>query len=249
MKAIILAAGRGSRMKSLTDDSPKCLVHFQGRALLDWQIQAIRQSGINEIAVVTGYQRTALMNYINPEKEFYNSDWADTNMVYSLACAREWLVKYDCIVSYSDIFYETDAVKSLIRCSNDIAVTYDVNWLQQWSARFNNPLVDAETFKVSEDGYVAEIGKTALSLDQIQGQYMGLLKFTPNGWLRLEGAIDFLSAGDFKRVDMTSSLQKVVEGDKKSIFAVPYAGLWGEVDTENDLQVHQSIHLLGKMPL
>ena len=170
MKAIVLAAGRGSRMKSLTDDAPKCLVRFEGRALLDWQIQAISQSGIDEIAIVTGYQRTALINHLNPHKEFYNSEWADTNMVYSLACAREWLVKDECIVSYSDILYDASAIESLTRCSNDIAITYDANWLKQWSARFNNPLIDAETFKVSDDGYVIEIGKTAHSLDEIQGQ-------------------------------------------------------------------------------
>jgi choline kinase len=239
MKAIILAAGRGSRMKSLTDSRPKCMVNFQGRALIDWQTNAMYQSGITEIAVVTGYQRDVLIKYVKMEKEFYNPNWAETNMVYSLACAREWLEKDECLVSYSDIFYEADAIKSLMLCDKDIALTYDVNWLKQWSARFNNPLTDAETFELSEDGYVIEIGKRAITLDQIQGQYMGLLKFTPKGWFNFEGAINSISSDEARKVDMTSSLQRLIQIKNKSVFSVPYSGLWGEIDSESDLIAHQ----------
>ena len=53
MKDIILAAGRGSRMKNLTADRPKCLVELRGKALLDWQLEALRAAGVTEIAIVT----------------------------------------------------------------------------------------------------------------------------------------------------------------------------------------------------
>ena len=62
MKAIILAAGRGSRMKKLTDELPKCLVELRGKTLLDWQLEALRAAGITEIAIVTGYKREMLTN-------------------------------------------------------------------------------------------------------------------------------------------------------------------------------------------
>ena len=102
MKAIILAAGRGSRMKHLTDTQPKCLVELNGKSLLDWQLKALRDAGITEIAIVTGYRRQLLVN--RGLIEFYNPRWAETNMVSSLACADEWLTTEPCIVSYSDIF-------------------------------------------------------------------------------------------------------------------------------------------------
>ena len=57
MKAIILAAGRGSRMGNLTDESPKCLVELRARPLLEWQLMAIREAGIDDIAIVNGYKR------------------------------------------------------------------------------------------------------------------------------------------------------------------------------------------------
>ena len=53
---VILAAGRGSRMKSLTDEKPKCLLNLAGKSLLFWQIEALRKAGINNILVVSGYK-------------------------------------------------------------------------------------------------------------------------------------------------------------------------------------------------
>ena len=63
MKANILAAGRGSRMKHLTDERPKCLIEFNGKPLLEWQLEAIRAAGIDEIGIITGYKREMLNGY------------------------------------------------------------------------------------------------------------------------------------------------------------------------------------------
>ena len=60
MKAIILAAGRGSRMKHLTDEKPKCLAKLGGKLLIEWQLEALSAAGINEIAIVTGYKKELL---------------------------------------------------------------------------------------------------------------------------------------------------------------------------------------------
>jgi choline kinase len=157
MKAIILAAGRGSRMKHLTEERPKCLVELHGKALLDWQLGALREAGISEIAIVTGYKRELLAN--RGLTEFHNPRWAETNMVASLACAQDWLRKGTCIVSYSDIFYSVCAVKALIASESFLALTYDVNWLKLWSKRFGDPLLDAESFRLSSENTLAEIGK------------------------------------------------------------------------------------------
>ena len=63
MKAIILAAGRGSRMKNLTDEIPKCMLEFRGKPLIEWQLASLRSAGINEIGIVTGSD----MNYIRQQ--------------------------------------------------------------------------------------------------------------------------------------------------------------------------------------
>ncbi|KAA0996214.1 phosphocholine cytidylyltransferase family protein [Pseudomonas sp. ANT_J12] len=237
MKAIILAAGRGSRMKSLTDERPKCMVELRGKTLLEWQLEALRGAGISEIAIVTGYKRELLAN--QGLVEFHNPRWADTNMVSSLACAEAWLEQEPCIVSYSDIFYSPIAVQSLMTCKASLAVTYDPNWLALWTERFGDPLLDAETFRLTDAGTLAEIGNKPTSVDDIQGQYMGLLRFTPEGWADVVRLRSALTPEQCDKVHMTHTLQQVIEAGRVAIQGVAYTGEWGEVDSAEDLFVYQ----------
>ena len=238
MKAIILAAGRGSRMKNLTDDRPKCLVELRGKALLDWQLDALRAAGITEIAIVTGYKRELLAN--RELVEFHNPRWAETNMVSSLACAQEWLKEEACIVSYSDIFYEPSAVESLIATDALLAVTYDPKWLELWSKRFGDPLVDAETFRLKPENTLAEIGEKPSLVDEVQGQYMGLLRFTPKGWDEVEHIRSGLPSEQCDKMHMTGTLQLLIEAARVPIKAIPYDGIWGEIDLADDLAVYEN---------
>ena len=233
MKAIILAAGRGSRMKDLTEERPKCLVELRGKALLDWQLEALRAAGITEIAIVTGYKRELLAN--RGLVEFHNVRWAETNMVSSLACAQDWLQAEPCIVSYSDIFYSPMAVQSLMTCEASLAVTYDPNWLELWTQRFGDPLLDAETFRLTPEHTLAEIGNKPTTVDEVQGQYMGLLRFTPEGWADVLRIRSELTPEQCDKMHMTGTLQKVIDARRIAIAAVPYAGEWGEVDSAEDL--------------
>lgn len=233
MKAIILAAGRGSRMKALTDERPKCLVEVHGKLLLDWQLDALKGAGISEIGVVTGYKRELLVN--RGLIEFHNPHWAATQMVSSLCCAQEWLNAGPCIVSYSDIFYETQAVVSLADISADLAITYDPNWHRLWSARFDDPLADAETFRLSDGNKLVEIGNKPRTVAAVQGQYMGLLRFTPKSWAEVQRIRSTLSSSECAKMHMTGTLQKVIDAGNIQILAVPYDQAWGEVDSADDL--------------
>jgi choline kinase len=233
MKAIILAAGRGSRMKDLTEERPKCLVELRGKALLDLQLDALRAAGIAEIAIVTGYRRELLAS--RGLVEFHNSRWAETSMVSSLACAQNWLQAEPCIVSYSDIFYSPMGVQSLMSCEASLAVTYDPNWLELWTHRFGDPLLDAETFRLTPEHTLAEIGNKPTSANEVQGQYMGLLRFTPEGWAEVLRIRSGLTSEQCDKMHMTGTLQKVIDASRVAIAAVPYAGEWGEVDSAEDL--------------
>jgi choline kinase len=238
MKGIILAAGRGSRMKGLTEEQPKCLVKLKGKALLDWQLEALSAAGITEIGIVTGYKRELLEG--RGSVEFYNDRWAETNMVASLVCSKEWLQAEPCIVTYSDIFYSSLAVKSLMECPAALAVTYDPNWLELWTRRFGDPLLDAETFRFNADKILTEIGCKPQSVKDVEGQYMGLLRITPEGWGEMVRIRAFLSADQCDKMHMTGTLQKVIEKGSVAIVAVGYEGEWGEIDSEDDLMIYSS---------
>ena len=143
MRGIILAAGRGSRMGSLTNDLPKCRTVLFGKELIQWQLDSLHDAKIKNVAIVKGYlPETFDFNL----KYFENERWQDTNMVSTLLAATDWLVSDTCIVSYSDIVYSSDVVNTLVNTKGDITITYDPNWHDMWSMRFSNPLSDAETF-------------------------------------------------------------------------------------------------------
>jgi choline kinase len=233
MKALILAAGRGSRMKHMTEARPKCLVELRGRSLLEHQLEALHGAGIHDIGIVTGYRRDMLAHQV--PAEFHNSRWAETNMVSSLACAHAWLSQEPCIVSYSDIFYESEAVSLLCASQADLAITYDPNWQDIWTRRFEDPLSDAETFRLHEDGTLAEIGNKPDSIEAIQGQYMGLLRITPKGWSEIMSVRETLSESDRDQVHVTGILQDIIQAGRVPVAAVPYRGSWGEIDSESDL--------------
>jgi len=239
MKAIILAAGRGSRMKKLTDELPKCLVELRGKTLLDWQLEALRAAGITEIAIVTGYKREMLTN--RGMFDFHNPRWAETNMVSSLECAQEWLKEEPCIVSYSDIFYDSSAVTSLMVSDALLAVTYDPKWLELWSKRFGDPLLDAETFRLTLENTLAEIGKKPSSVDEVQGQYMGLLKITPKAWREIMRLRDKLTQKEKDSIHMTDTLQAIINSGKILIDAIPYDKKWGEIDNQKDLILYKNL--------
>ncbi len=235
MNGLILAAGRGSRLGHLTDDRPKCMVALRGRPLLQWQLDAMRCGGVDAFAMVRGYRWQQLK--FSGIRAFDNARWAETNMVASLACATDWLRSGPCIVSYADIVCHPDHISRLAACDADIAITYDTQWLSLWQARFADPLCDAETLAVGGDGALTDIGRRPSSLDQVAGQYMGLLKTTPAGWRCVERHLASLSDSKVDALDMTSLLQALI-AEGVSIAAVPVAGRWLEIDSSSDLRLY-----------
>ena len=238
MKSIILAAGRGSRMGKLTDMLPKCMLTLKGEPLIHWQIRALADANINKIAVVCGYQKHAVQADGISEK-IDNPRWYQTNMVRSLMYADAWLKSDICIVSYGDIFYESSGVATLLDCDADIAITYDLKFEVLWKTRQENPLNDLESFRVDGKGMLVTIGGQPQSIAEIQGQYMGLLKFTPDGWKQAVKYLNRLSEDKIDKLDMTSLLQGLIEKDVP-VKTIPYDGTWGEVDTVGDLELYEN---------
>lgn len=236
MKAIILAAGRGSRMEGMTSDMPKGFVRLFDKPLICYQMDALKEAGVNDITIVTGYLAEKYQNLHN--KTIRNERWSETNMVKSLLCADALLSHDTCLVSYSDIFYDPSAPEALIDTAEECAITYDPHWLAIWQGRFQNPLDDAETFKVDDEGYLLEIGQKAENVSDVKGQYMGLLKFTPEFWSEAKKFLLSLEQEALDKLDMTSFLQHLIVR-KKQIKAIPIDCLWGEIDSQSDLNYYQ----------
>jgi len=237
LKAIILAAGEGTRLRPYTMDRPKCLVEVDGHSLLDRQLAVLATEAIDTIVLVGGYRIEMLKRPGIASRE--NPRYAETNMVWTLFCAEDDL-EGDVLLCYGDIVYSREILQALRRSKAEIAVAIDLDWESYWRARNENPLDDAETLKLAADGRILEIGQKPESLAEIEGQYIGLMKFSATGTQLLRKTFhDAKSAGTLRgkpleKAYMTDLLQAMIDLDIR-LDAVPVHGGWVEVDTVSDL--------------
>ena len=237
LKVVILAAGEGTRLRPYTLDRPKCMVEIDGVSLIDRQLEVLKSEGIDDIVIIGGYKSEMLKR--GDIKLKVNARYFETNMVWTLFSAEEEL-EGDIIVSYGDIVYSKNILKALIKSKADIAVTIDKKWEGYWRERNENPLDDAETLKLRKDGTISEIGQKPSSLEEIEGQYMGLMKFSSEGVRQIKSAFhSALESGKLlgKEVEnsyMTDLLQFIVSIGGK-VASVQIDEDWVEVDTVEDL--------------
>jgi L-glutamine-phosphate cytidylyltransferase len=234
VKAVVLAAGRGSRLGDATADRPKCLVEVEGFSLLHRQFRALTRGGASRLGVVTGWRASAFDGV--DAVTFHNPRWESTTMVESLAAASEWLEREPVVVSYGDIVYSAESVRRLIAVDADLAVVFDPDWEPLWRRRFPRPLDDAETFRLGPSGEVAEIGGHPATTAEVQGQYTGLLRFTPDAWAVVRRVRACESAVG---LDMTGLLRLLVR--ELTVAAVPVAGPWFEFDHPSDVVVGRDV--------
>lgn len=237
-KAVVLAAGEGTRLRPYTLDRPKCLVEVDGRSLLDRQLDVLRQEDVSPIVVVGGY-RADMLNRPGVSLRL-NPRYAETNMVWTLFCAEDEL-REEVVLAYGDIVYSRRTLRALLESHAEAAVAIDLDWEAYWRLRSENPLADAETLKLARDRRILEIGQRPRSLSEIQGQYMGLMKFSQTGIANLRKTFhQARSTGQLRdktveKAYMTDLLQAMIDAGHR-LDAVPVRGEWVEVDTVADLE-------------
>jgi len=229
VKILILAAGRGSRMGSHTEDKPKCLTVVRGRTLLESALEACYAVVDKSDVVIIGGYKYEMLEGLHSQI-LVNNDWASTNIMGSLMLADGQLTSEDCIVMYSDILFDP---KDLMSISSGLkpAVLSVSNWREVWGERFSDPTSDLESFETSLDGTrLTGIGKKVDNLDSIHGQFGGIFSMTPEVWGNLKGELENLSDSD-----ATSALSVLVEIGI-DIGVVKTRGDWAEFDTISDIE-------------
>ncbi len=237
IKVILLVAGEGKRLHPYTKNIPKCMVKINGVSLIDRQLDILNSEGIKNILMVGGYKADMLKKKNIPL--ILNKRYHETNMVWSLFCA-EHKMDGDIIVSYGDIVYSQTILRTLLKSKADISVVIDKKWEGYWRSRNENPLDDAESLKLRNDGTILEIGKKPKSIDEIEGQYIGLIKFSAKGINHIKKTFHKLNENKFENLSMenaymTDLLQAMIASGIK-ITAIPVLESWIEIDTVSDIE-------------
>ncbi|WP_417613190.1 NTP transferase domain-containing protein [Owenweeksia hongkongensis] len=242
-RALILAAGRGSRLGSLTDECPKGLVKLKGKSLVSRALETMTAAGIEEVAIATGY-KSEMFGEFN-KQTYLNANWDKTNMVSSLLAADTWLAEERTIVSYSDIFYAPDILCSLMSHEGDVVITADRSWELLWRKRNDDFLADAESFR-TENGKLKDIGRQPVELREIEAQYMGLVSISARGWKGIRNYLLSISDDCVAKLSMTDLLMEWVrQGNAVDVCFID--GQWGEVDTPSDLNLYEKMVNSGEI--
>ena len=229
-KAIILAAGRGTRMASYSNTCPKALLEFKGEALISRQLRSFKDAGITEIIIVGGYLFDNFVNYIEKSgficKLLYNPFYAVTNSIASLWFAKEYL-NDDVFITNADTYFETEILKELMTNKNDYVFGVD-----------ESKRIDADYRVTIFDDEIIDMGKD-IPNDEINAEYIGIALVRKNGvGLFRELLEKTIESGNFNLwwedlfIELMSKSQKISYTDVTG-------KLWFEIDEPKDYRKYQ----------
>jgi choline kinase len=243
MKAIILAAGQGTRLKKYTQNLPKGMLEFMGKTIIERQIELYRVCGIENISIVTGFAADKIA-YAGV-KYYHNGRYMETNMVESLLAAKAEF-DADTIVSYSDVLFERSLLEKMMATEGDFACAVDDDWQSYWKKRYGRVDFDTESLAIDENDNITELGLENPPLEQISARYIGLLKFSKQGLKNIteimekahaeyEGRPWQQSGKTVEKAYMTDLLNAIIESGRK-VKAVHSSHGWIEFDTNEDYE-------------
>jgi len=241
MKAIVIAAGMGRRLRPQTDRRAKCMVPIAGRPILHHTIAAFRAAGIDDIVVVRGYKGGSIQA---PGLRFVtNHRHRENNILESLFCAGPELCG-DVVVSYGDILFRPSVVTRLLEHHAPGTLVVDTEWRRIYEGRTDHPPSEAELTRLTPFDTVAEVGKQ-VGPQGAAGEFIGLAKLTSGLVARLWAM--YLQARDrgretpygnaprFRQAYLTDLFNDAIAQGEG--FAVcPIQGDWREIDTVQDYE-------------
>ena len=129
MKAVILAAGLGSRLRPITNEVPKCMVPVNGIRIIDKQIDNLLQNGVTEIYVVDGYKAEILADHLiekYPDVHIVsNPRYAETNNMYSLFLTAQYVKGEEFFLMNADVYFDANIIKGLLNGENQSKIACD----------------------------------------------------------------------------------------------------------------------------
>ena len=239
-KALIIAAGLGSRLKKHTENLPKCMLDFGGKTLLQRQLDSYKKNGIKDISLIRGYKKEKI-NY-KEIRYFENKDYKNNNILNSIFYAEK-VISGNIIISYSDILFDSSVVERTLKSNHDISVVVDIDWRGYYVGRKDHPISEAENVIFNSNNEVEKIGKINTGNDEVHGEFIGMIKLSNRGteifkehFHRLKKIYwnkPFQRAKIFQKAYLTDFIQELVDIGIKVHCVIIESG-WKEIDTVED---------------
>ena len=240
-KALILAAGLGTRLLPLTSDRPKSLVPVNGKPILFQQAESLMQCGIEDITIVSGYQSDRLEGEVKRKwKDIHivrNREYASTNNMYSawLGMRDMFPEKIDCpfLMMNADVYFDASVIAALLEQNSGNAIIVDIGRYME------------ESMKVIErNGRIVEISKQIKAEDAL-GCSIDVYKFgIDGGQLFYDVCGKYVECGDLQRWSEVA-LNDVLKKRKAFFVSCPLLGRWMEIDNYEDLRTAEQIFSVG----
>lgn len=232
MQLIILAAGRGSRLKSVTKFKPKCMANVNKLPIIEYLTDKFYL--FNEVIVITGYKSKVIENYFRNEniKFIKNKIFLYTNMVYSLFKSIK-KIKEDVVIVYGDIIFDKKILINLKNKPGDV-LPLNVNWLAFWKKRmpYNLIIKDAENIILKKSKVVSIGEKLEDKLPKMQ--FMGIIKLKKNTFLRM---YRFFIKLKNDKIDFTNFLNSCLNNKILELNYYKEKLNWFEIDTKKDKSI------------
>lgn len=224
MKAIILAAGIGSRMLPLTKDTHKCLLKINNEPIIRNQINQLSRAGISDITLVGGYKFDLVKDYLRDEVEYaFNPFYETTNSVVSLWLAVQ-NIDSDILIINSDVIFDEELVKKMCDVDSEISVAISKNWSD-------------------ERGYKAEIINNFvvnMSMDieknKIDGEYAGMIFVKQSQLQKLKDKSESLLLDKKFNIWFEDMIVELIKDGAKAKSVEVNPEKWYELDTVEELE-------------
>ena len=233
MKALILAAGYGSRLAPLTDTLPKSLVPVNGKPILFKQIDNLYDCGVTDITVISGYRANMLEAAVHDRFRDVNIiesvDYRTTNNMYSAYLAREAMAGEPFLMMNADVFFDASVIEALLAFDAPDAIVTDIGFYLE------------ESMKVIEDetGRLTHISKQ-ITPEEALGASIDVYKFSAEG-----GAAFFRKCAEYieEKRELKLWSEVALDGILSDVVfrACPLKGRWFEIDNHEDLAAAERI--------
>ena len=225
MDAIIIAAGLGSRLRPLTEHTPKCLLDIGGKKILDTQIENLRAAGVENISIVTGYLGHKIEGHVNDEiKTLHNPFYAHCNQAGTLLSAAHHMRDKDVIILLADVLFDKELIKNLVDHPDDFVVAVE-----------KRDEFDDQDDKVLFSGdRIIRVGKTRVKINEANGEFIGLTKVGKRSMSAFVQALEHVVRGDLDSY-MYDAFQHMID-DNYKIAVSEVKSPWIEIDYPEDLE-------------